>query len=118
MVMFAPRGRAWTVAVSDGAAPAAPTTTSAAPAPTRAAAATASGAKVGRTRRNSNAETRRSGALTRGSSSASRAKKRPVHDEVRIALDLGGVGPVVVDAVAVIGQRAEAEEQDGVQRPA
>ena len=39
-----------------------------------------------------------------------RRDQRPVDDQARIALDLGHVAPVVVDAVAVEGQRRIAEQ--------
>ena len=40
-----------------------------------------------------------------------RGDQRAVHDQARIALDLGHVAAVVVDAVAVEGQRRVAEQQ-------
>ncbi len=40
-----------------------------------------------------------------------RRDQRPVHDQARVALDLGDVAAVVVDAVAVEGQRRVAEQQ-------
>ncbi len=40
--------------------------------------------------------------------------ERSVHHEVGVALDLGRVRVVVVDAVRVGGDRGEAEEQFGV----
>ena len=46
-----------------------------------------------------------------------RREHRPVHDEARIAFDLGDVAAVVVDAVAVEGQRRVAEEQHVVGDP-
>ena len=43
-----------------------------------------------------------------------RGDQRAVHDQARIALDLGDVAAVVVDAVAVEGQRRVAEQQHRV----
>jgi hypothetical protein len=40
-----------------------------------------------------------------------RGDQRAVHDQARVALDLGDVAAVVVDAVAVEGERAVAEQQ-------
>src|SRR5919206_4242586 len=40
--------------------------------------------------------------------------QRPVHDQARVAFRVGGVGPVIVDAVTVEGQRGIAEEEHRV----
>jgi hypothetical protein len=43
-------------------------------------------------------------------------EQRTVNDEIRIALDLRRIRPVEVDAVPVVGQGAEPEQQRGVAR--
>src|SRR5580704_6288169 len=45
---------------------------------------------------------------------AEQGEQRAVHDQARVALDPSRVVRVVVDPVRVIGQRAEAEQQDRV----
>src|SRR5262249_56255152 len=47
-----------------------------------------------------------------------RRRQRSVHDEARIALHVHRPRPVVVDAVAVEGERREAEEQHRIRRDA
>ena len=66
---------------------------------------------TGRRARNSNSVTPASGASRRTRSSSSVASSGPCTIRPGIALDLGDVAAVVVDAVAVEGQRRVAEQQ-------
>jgi hypothetical protein len=73
--------------------------------------------KVGRTALKRKAATSASGSLAAQQVHQQRGDQRAVHDQARVALDLGDVGPVVVDAVAVEGQRAVAEQQHIIGHP-
>ena len=73
------------------------------------------GANAGRTRRYSKDVSVASGACIRGRSRASNASSGP-WIEAGITLFAGGVRKVVVDAVTVVGQCTEAEEQHRVGR--
>ena len=61
-------------------------------------------------------EERAPGIVIAGEVDEQRRGERPVDDEPGIALDLHRPGAVVVDAVAVEGERREAEEQHGIRR--
>ena len=66
---------------------------------------------AGRTALNAKRRTRASGCCAAQQVEQQRRDQRAVHDQARIALDLGDVAAVVVDAVAVEGQRRVAEQQ-------
>ena len=68
----------------------------------------------GRTARNSNVARSALRPMLAQQVEQQRRGQRAVHDQPRIALDLGDVAAVVVDAVAVEGQRRVAEQQHGV----